>query len=253
MSVCVHTDRIRIEGLDVECIVGLLSHERTASQRLRVDLELVVDTERAATTGALSDTIDYEWLAQLAAFTLKAGRFELLETAAHVLSRLLLLPPADGGAGCRVAEVRVKLRKPGALWGRAVPSLEITRSASELRVVREEKPFGSVDVVWESGPVGIYRLNLAPLSHIPLHVHRVLDEVELVMGSGLLCQGQPAARGSVRRWPRGLAHRYDNPTSAMQSILCVDRPRFSEDDEVVVQGEPGPIESVGVWQLVSRS
>ena len=132
----------------------------------------------------------------------------------------------------------MRLTKTFALAGRAIPSVEITREASEFELKTETSKFGDVDIVFERRDFGIYRLNVAPHASIPLHVHHQMSESELVLTPGLLCQGKPVAAGSVFRWPHGAAHRYDNPSDQVQTILCVDSPRFSPDDEVEVDGEP---------------
>ena len=43
-------DRIRIEGLEVRCIVGVYRRERDVPQRLIVDVDLYLDTDVAAPT-----------------------------------------------------------------------------------------------------------------------------------------------------------------------------------------------------------
>ena len=103
------------------------------------------------------------------------------------------------------------------------------------------RTFGTVDIVHETRDAGIYRLNVAPGKSIPLHVHRVMHEAEMVLGSGMLCQGKPVAPLTVHRWPHGSAHAYHNPTRRTQTILCVDSPPFMPDDEVPVSGEPARI------------
>src|SRR5690606_36985949 len=145
------------------------------------------------------------------------------------------------GSRPQIEEVVVRIVKPDALAGRAIPSVEVTRDRRWGAVEVEQRPFGTVDVIHETEDAGIYRLNLRPGGGIRLHKHEVMRESELVLSAGLLCQGQPAAQGSVRRWPRGAQHRYDNPTDRWLSILCVDAPRFRESDEIVVEGQPGPI------------
>ena len=49
---------LRLNGIDVDCIIGERPDERTRLQTLRVDVELEVD-EIAAETDELSDTVDY--------------------------------------------------------------------------------------------------------------------------------------------------------------------------------------------------
>lgn len=241
-------DRIEIRGLEVECIIGAYPSERECPQPLRVDLELSVDTQRAARTDLLEDTLDYEFIAVQVVFLLQSCRFRLLETAAQTLIRYLLAPPAPGAATPATSSASVRLTKPGALGGLALPSLYVERESSAVSIETEQRPFGSVDVIHETQEVGLYRLNIAPGREIPLHIHRLMQESELVLGSNLLCQGRQAAKGSVRRWPHGAAHSYRNPSATFQSILCVDRPPFIDSDETTVDGEPTPVSVEPDWR-----
>lgn len=234
-------DVLRIEELMVDCVVGVYPHERDTPQPLRVDVEMHLDTEPAGVKESFAHTIDYAATASELVFLLRSSRFRMLETAAHALARYLLAPPATDDRRPQVASVGVRLTKPEALNGLAIPSLEITRNADWVSLEVETKPFGTVDVIYETKEAGIYRLNIAPGRSIPLHVHQVMHESEMVLGDGLLCQGDPCPQGTVHRWPLGAAHRYDNPTDRTQSILCVDSPPFIEEDEVEVEGEPADV------------
>lgn len=234
-------DVIALEGLVVDCVVGVYPHERDIVQPLRLDLYLELDTRAAAERERLRDSIDYAAVAGQLAFLLGACRFGMVETAAHALARYLLLPPAPGERRAQVEALRLRLTKPSALSGQALPSLEITRDAAEFALQTEPSKFGHVDVVFETRDAGIYRLHVAPGRCIPLHVHRQMRESELVLSDGLLCQGQPVPPGTVFHWPLGAAHRYDNPTARPQTILCVDSPRFMPDDEIEVEGEPADV------------
>lgn len=234
-------DEIRVDGLEVRCVVGIYPRERIEPQRLLVDLTFWLDTRAAAERESLAKTVHYGDMARDVAFVLTSARFEMLETAAHSLARLLLAPPARGERRARIEKVRIELRKPEAMHHRATPKLTIEREASEYRYVVEERPFGTVDVIHESRHAGVYRLNLAPGGTIPLHVHRVMEESELVLSEGLLCQGRPVRAGTVHRWPKDAPHLYENPTDRWQSILCVDSPRFVESDEIVVEGTPASV------------
>ncbi|MBN8610344.1 MAG: dihydroneopterin aldolase [Deltaproteobacteria bacterium] len=230
-------DVIEIRDLRVECIVGVYPHERDTPQPLQIDVRL--ELEPVLEVHRLRQTVDYAAIASQIAFVLQSCRFFLLETAATTLARLLLAPPALGEDRAPIQAARVRLVKPLALGGVGVPSLEIHREAADVTLAREDKPFGTVDIVHETREVGVYRLNIAPGRGIPLHVHRVMQESEMVLGDNLLLNGEPVAAGSVHRWPHDLAHRYDNPSDRWASILCVDSPRFIPDDEVEVSGEPG--------------
>lgn len=243
-------DVIAIEGLVVDCVVGVYPHERDVVQPLRLDLYLELDTRQAAERERLRDSIDYAAVAGQLGFLLSACRFGMVETAAHALARYLLLPPAPGERRAQIDALRLRLTKPSAsLAGQALPSLEITRDAQEFALQTESSKFGHVDVVFETRDAGIYRLNVAPGRSIPLHVHRQMRESELVLTDGLLCQGKPVAPGTVFHWPLGAAHRYDNPTPRHQTILCVDSPRFMPEDEIEVDGEPAEVSAGRAFAL----
>jgi dihydroneopterin aldolase len=243
------SDAITIEGLEVECIIGLYDHERERPQRLVVEVAMAVDTEQAAMQDQLIGTVDYEWVSTQIAFILKLGRFRLLETAAQTICRALLLTPVDGESRGQIEAIDLSLRKPSALGGRGVPLLRMRRLASATGLQQETKPFGAVDIIYENSDVGFYRLQIHPGRGIGLHVHRQMHEAELVLSTGLHCQGSLAAAGSVRQWPHGLSHHYDNPTDRTQSLLCVDRPPFVETDEIPCDGYAGTIVSRQVWEL----
>ncbi len=234
-------DVIAIEGVEVECVVGVYPTERDRLQPLRVDLYMEVDTRAAGQHERLRASVDYAAVASQVTFLLKACRFGMLETAAHALSRLLLAPPALGERRAQVEALRLRLTKPLALSGLAAPSLENSRAQSDVMLETEESRFGRVDIVFETSEAGIYRLNVAPNNGIPLHLHKKMRETEMVLSDGLLCQGQKCAAGSVFHWPLHAPHRYDNPTERYQTILCVDSPSFMEDDEVEVEGEPADV------------
>ena len=235
------TDVISIEGLRIDCVVGVYPHERDRPQPLDVDVRLHLDTRRAGESERLAHTIDYTATANQIAFLLHSCRFYMLETAAHVLCRYLLAPPTPGEKRARIQEVSLRLRKPYALAGHGVPSLEVKRDAREVVLEREVKPFGTVDIVAETRRLGVYRLNIGPGRGIPLHEHRKMRESEFVLGRGLLCQEKAVGTGATFRWPHGAAHRWDNPTSDWQSVLCVDSPPFIPSDEIEVGGEPAKV------------
>lgn len=226
-------DVIELKGLVVDCIVGVYPAERDRPQPLALDLSLYLDTRPAAGGGGLRQTVDYARLTGELRFLLESARFLLLETAADALARYVLAPPTEDVPHAQVEAVALTLRKPAALSG-VLPSLTVFRQRDEVDLEVEHKPFGRVDVVHVSQGCGIYRLRVAPGRSIPTHVHRVMDERELVLGDGLLLQGQPVAPGTGVSWPKELPHRYDNPTDVEQTILCVDRPPFLPSDEIEV-------------------
>ena len=55
-------DKIFVDNLKLECIVGILPFEREKTQPLFVSLELETPLEEAGRTGALEKSIDYALL-----------------------------------------------------------------------------------------------------------------------------------------------------------------------------------------------
>jgi len=227
-------DTIVLTGLTVNCIVGVYGEERRVAQALRVDVELHLDTRPVHNGAGFAGTVDYARLAGELTFLLEACRFRMLESAAEAIARYVLAPPTDESAQAQVQAVTLTLTKPEALAGRATPSVRIHRRAAEYTYLIEEKPFGKVDIVYTATEHGIYRLRIRPGGHIPTHVHRTMDEQELVLGSALWLQGLPVSRGTAFHWPHDFPHRYDNPSTIEQTVLCVDSPPFSPEDEVEV-------------------
>jgi dihydroneopterin aldolase len=240
-------DVIELNGLVVNCIVGVYPAERHTPQPLHLDLRLFLDTREAATGGGLGATVDYARLAGELRFLLESCRFLLLETAADALLRYILAPPTDDVERARIEAAELRLEKPSARAGGAVPSLTIRRARDEFTYEVEDKPFGRVDVVHVAPGCGIYRLRVAPGQCIATHEHHEMDERELVLGDGLVLQGEPVAAGTGLTWPRHYPHRYDNPSDTEQTILCVDRPAFIPDDEIEVAEPPGGLQ-LPEWQ-----
>ena len=101
------TDRIEVRGLRVLATCGVELDVEVDHERLGVGALLVADA--AATSDAVTDTVDYAPLCAAAATALTATRPRLLETACEAVGRAVLA--ADG----RVVAVTVavsKLRPP---------------------------------------------------------------------------------------------------------------------------------------------
>jgi len=96
---------LKIDGIEVKCIIGDLPEERLHEQTLVVDAELEIP-DRAAETDALADTVDYAAAAERVRTALREAKCRMIERAAKVAFDAL-------GPGC----VRVKVAKRGAVAG----------------------------------------------------------------------------------------------------------------------------------------
>lgn len=235
--------RICVDALRVTCVIGCLDAERRIAQEIEANLWVELDITAPARSDALDHTWNYAAIADQVDFILGAGRFWLLESAAHVLLHWLLLPPSAGEDRPPTVAAGVSLTKFGVLPGAARPRVSVQAQAASLSFGHEVNPWGTVDVVAETERLGLYRLNVAPGQRIPNHVHRRMKEHEYVLTDGILGWRNnraptPLSAGTRRDWALDEPHGYHNASERVASILCLDRPRFDPTDEVVVPGGP---------------
>jgi dihydroneopterin aldolase len=97
-------DRIELRGLRTMAIHGVLPEERSRPQPFEVDLDLVVDLDRAARSDDLTQTVDYAVLAERVIEVVEGPSFGLLEALASAIADTVLVDE-------RVREATVTLRK----------------------------------------------------------------------------------------------------------------------------------------------
>ena len=101
-------DRVFVEGLALDCVIGVYPHEKTFRQRLYLDLEMAYDLSPAGTTDDLTLTLDYHAISQRLMVHAASCQVALLETLAEGMASILLNEFS-------VPWFRLKLRKPGAV------------------------------------------------------------------------------------------------------------------------------------------
>lgn len=94
---------LRLNGIDVDCIIGERPDERTRTQTLRVDVELEIP-DRAAETDDLADTVDYAALAGKIRAALSSAKCRMIERAAKVVRDICLAEPLVRSAKARVVK-----------------------------------------------------------------------------------------------------------------------------------------------------
>ena len=102
---------LRLEGLEVDCVIGERADERDRLQRLVVEAELTV-SDRSAETDDLADAVDYAVLSERIRAALVAAKCRLIERAAKIVHDICLADP-------KVASARVSVTKSGAVPGLA--------------------------------------------------------------------------------------------------------------------------------------
>jgi dihydroneopterin aldolase len=116
-------DRIEIRDLRVVGVHGVLPEERERAQPFSLDIVAWVDMAAAQQSDALSDTVDYGALAQLASEVVSQRSYQLLEALAGRLADALL------GTDSRLEAIEVTVRK-------LRPPLALDVASTAVRVVR---------------------------------------------------------------------------------------------------------------------
>jgi len=84
------TSRVSIQGIDVECIIGVTERERAQTQRLEIDLQLHFDFTEARRSDSIADTVDYRLVRGRAVEACEKSSFQLIETLAGHLGEVIL-------------------------------------------------------------------------------------------------------------------------------------------------------------------
>ena len=114
------TGRLILSGLTGFGYHGNNPAERKLGQTFTVDLEITVDTQRAATTDRIDDTLSYPIVEKVARKILEGEPANLLETVAERIAAAILEQP-------RVVEVTVRVSKRPPLPNLDSFTVEITR------------------------------------------------------------------------------------------------------------------------------
>lgn len=107
MSEMQQLDRVALRGLRGYGRHGVLPSERANGQPFLIDVELGLDTRRAAKSDDLTDTVDYAGLADRVVALVEGEPVNLIETLAERIAEMCLEP-----AG--VEQVLVTVHKPEA-------------------------------------------------------------------------------------------------------------------------------------------
>ena len=119
-------DRVFIENLTIETVIGIFDWEREIKQSVSLDLEMAFDIRKAATTDSIDDTLDYKAVAKRLIHFVETSEYQLVETLAEKCAAIVLdeFP---------VSHLKLKLSKPGAVRGSSAVGVIIERSQSAAR------------------------------------------------------------------------------------------------------------------------
>jgi dihydroneopterin aldolase len=117
-------DKVFIEGLQVDAVIGVYDWERHIRQALRLDLEMAFDNRRPAASDDVADTLDYDAISRRLTAFVQASGFGLVETLAERCAALLI---EEFG----VTWLRLRLTKPGAVANAAGVGVIIERGTAD--------------------------------------------------------------------------------------------------------------------------
>lgn len=103
-------DKIFLNELKIETIIGLWEWERRIRQTVVIDLEMSADIATAAASDDVADTLNYKLVAKRLQEFVADSSFKLVETLAERIASLIR---DEFG----VAWVQVRVNKPGAIRG----------------------------------------------------------------------------------------------------------------------------------------
>ena len=113
-------DKIFLDELKIDTIIGIWDWERKIRQTVIIDLEMSADIARAAASDSVEDTLNYKSVAKRVQQFVGDSRFQLVETLAERIAGIIR-DEFD------VAWVKVRVHKPGAIRGSKDVGIEIER------------------------------------------------------------------------------------------------------------------------------
>ena len=114
-------DKVFIEALEIECVIGIYDWERTIRQPIVLDIEMAFDNRIPAASDDIAHTLDYKSVSKRLIQYVSESSFGLVETLAERCAEIIL-------SEFNVSQVRLKLSKPGAVRGARAVGVIIERS-----------------------------------------------------------------------------------------------------------------------------
>lgn len=117
-------DRVFIEDLNIETVIGIFDWEREIRQTVSIDLEMEFDIRNAAQSDSIEDTLDYKSVSKRLIHFVEDSEFQLVEALAENCAAIVL-------EEFPVNWLRLKLGKPGAIRGSSAVGVIIERGTRD--------------------------------------------------------------------------------------------------------------------------
>ena len=83
-------DKVFIQGLKIDTVIGIYDWEREIRQDVTLDLEMAADIKAASLTDHIDQTLDYKSVAKRLIHFVKNSEFQLVETLAEKITEIVL-------------------------------------------------------------------------------------------------------------------------------------------------------------------
>ena len=113
-------DKVFIKDLEIETIIGIFGWEREVKQKVRISMEMSFDISKAGKSDEINDALDYKKIGKSVVNLVSKSSFFLVEKMAEEIAKLVL-------KNKNIAELRLRVEKPGALRGSKSVGVEILR------------------------------------------------------------------------------------------------------------------------------
>lgn len=113
-------DKVFIEALEIDCVIGIYDWERKITQKVVLDIEMAFDNRKPAASDDIADTLDYKAVSKRLIEFVAASSFGLVESLAERCAEIV---SSEFG----VSWLRLKLSKPGAVTGARAVGVIIER------------------------------------------------------------------------------------------------------------------------------
>ena len=117
-------DTVKIERLELDCIIGINPWERLTKQQITIDIEIDTDLTAAGKSDSIEDTINYRTIAKTVTTEIEKSDYGLVESIGAKIADICLEDD-------RVFSVRVTVRKPGAVRKASAVGIVIRRNRTE--------------------------------------------------------------------------------------------------------------------------
>ena len=117
-------DKIFLNRLDIEAVIGIWEWERSTKQTVRIDLEIGTDARSVAIKDSIEGALNYRDVAKRLISFVGSSEFSMVETLAESVAKIIITE-------FETPWVKVSVGKPGAVRGSQDVGIIIERTEKD--------------------------------------------------------------------------------------------------------------------------